>query len=333
MKVQIKKETNLKKDLKIIWTKVDQEKDFISIEEAKNNLIIEETGSVNSIFLRNLSTQNIIITEGDILIGGKQNRSLKFSLVLQPGEEIIAPVYCIERNRWHHPEERENSTSLRNIIRDSTRRLNIIEERISRNEFYEPREILRLADEFQEISDILREAYRKNEIYYQNKSKGKNFRVMEYMATYQLRMAKINREQDTVWREVDEELRKFSKENQTSDFSKIYENFKKHKTKIPKDTNGLIIVHNSIPVIYEIFYNSKVFKSYAEKLINAYLLNPVLPKNNLTLEEFIEKIQSFSKEDLNPATIIKNNVIYEGENYKLLSHKELGDIHFLFMNN
>lgn len=50
--------------------------------------------------VKNLSKQAIIINQGDLLAGGKQDRMVAETKVLAPGTEEFLNVFCVEPGRW-----------------------------------------------------------------------------------------------------------------------------------------------------------------------------------------------------------------------------------------
>ncbi len=50
--------------------------------------------------VKNLSKQAIIINEGDLLAGGKQDRMVAETKILAPGTEEFLNVFCVEPGRW-----------------------------------------------------------------------------------------------------------------------------------------------------------------------------------------------------------------------------------------
>lgn len=78
---------------------------YISLDEAllskKITLteIIDEHGSVNSIIAENHSPDYILLVEGDVLVGSKQNRTLNTTILLEPNTKSRIPVSCIENGR------------------------------------------------------------------------------------------------------------------------------------------------------------------------------------------------------------------------------------------
>lgn len=330
----IEKQKTKNENIEIIWLQGENISGYKSIEDVGDNFIVKETGSVNHLFCINQSQHFIIVTDGDILIGGKQNRSPKFSFIVAPGEEVEVPVFCIERNRWSYGFERisDSDRSLRWYIIDVRERLHRIERILLENRHFIREELYRLSREFQMIADELREAYELNQIRRVKRS-NEMFGRHEMKMTYMTRMAKVYDNQDTVWRTIDEELSKFNKRNRTSDFSKLFEGFKEENIEVPENATGFIITWHSIPVIYESINNHDVFKQYASKLINTYLLNPFLPRREISLEEFIKEIESFNTENKKPVFQLNKNKFYQTNSYKLLKYPDFGNVHFLYINN
>lgn len=42
----------------------------------------------------------VLITEGEVLVGGWQNRTVNISLLLEAGKKHRIPVSCVEQERW-----------------------------------------------------------------------------------------------------------------------------------------------------------------------------------------------------------------------------------------
>lgn len=71
------------------------QKKMIEISEVDNQ------GRVNDIIIKNKSDEFIFFSDGDILIGLKQNRVINASILIAPHSENIIPVSCIQRGRWN----------------------------------------------------------------------------------------------------------------------------------------------------------------------------------------------------------------------------------------
>lgn len=83
----------------------------LTLEEALRSGSVElrETGKVNSLEIENRGDKPVFIQAGDIVKGGKQDRTLTVSLLLPPksGRVPIAS-FCVEHGRWS-PRAREDA--------------------------------------------------------------------------------------------------------------------------------------------------------------------------------------------------------------------------------
>lgn len=61
---------------------------------------LDEGGSVPELRVVNLGVVDVLILEGDELIGAKQNRAVNSSVLVAAGSDLILPVSCVERGRW-----------------------------------------------------------------------------------------------------------------------------------------------------------------------------------------------------------------------------------------
>jgi len=63
---------------------------------------LHETGSVPELRVVNDGRLQVLILEGDELIGASQNRVANSSVLVPAGSEIILPVSCVEQGRWSY---------------------------------------------------------------------------------------------------------------------------------------------------------------------------------------------------------------------------------------
>lgn len=80
---------------------------------ADKTLVVEEVsreGSVPTLLVTNHLEKPVLILEGDLLIGGKQNRLSNSSVLIPKKTKMPLPVSCVEHGRWHHKSPRPEST-------------------------------------------------------------------------------------------------------------------------------------------------------------------------------------------------------------------------------
>lgn len=80
------------------------DKNFITLEEAlkQKKIQVKETGNVGQLVLNNISGDvNIYIQSGDIVRGGKQDRTIKHDCILDKHtSKLNINSYCVESGRW-----------------------------------------------------------------------------------------------------------------------------------------------------------------------------------------------------------------------------------------
>lgn len=69
---------------------------------AAGTAVVHETGTVNTLCVENLSADDdLMIQNGDILKGGKQDRVAQLAMILPPNSGKVAmPAFCVEQGRW-----------------------------------------------------------------------------------------------------------------------------------------------------------------------------------------------------------------------------------------
>lgn len=80
---------------------------FLEIEEALKDGLVEITevsdaGSVPNLQVTNKSLSDILILDGEELIGAKQNRVVNTTIVVPAESSVTTPVSCVEQGRWHY---------------------------------------------------------------------------------------------------------------------------------------------------------------------------------------------------------------------------------------
>jgi len=61
---------------------------------------VDEAGSVPSLLVANRSARPLLIPEGDVLIGAKQERGVNITVIVAAGSKLVLPVSCVEHGRW-----------------------------------------------------------------------------------------------------------------------------------------------------------------------------------------------------------------------------------------
>jgi hypothetical protein len=68
---------------------------------AKGVVRVSETGNVNALTIENFGEQAVFVQAGDVVKGGRQDRTLTVSLVLPPKSgRIPIASFCVEHGRW-----------------------------------------------------------------------------------------------------------------------------------------------------------------------------------------------------------------------------------------
>jgi hypothetical protein len=61
---------------------------------------VDDAGSVGTLLVANPTDLNVLLYEGEELVGAKQNRILDRAILVQAGSKVPVPVSCVERGRW-----------------------------------------------------------------------------------------------------------------------------------------------------------------------------------------------------------------------------------------
>lgn len=62
---------------------------------------VNESGSVPELVVRNPTDKDVLLYDGEELVGAKQNRILNVSVLVAAGAKTLIPVSCVEEGRWH----------------------------------------------------------------------------------------------------------------------------------------------------------------------------------------------------------------------------------------
>ena len=83
---------------------------------------ISDGGSVPELLFRNKSDRDILLVDGEELVGAKQNRVLNLTILVGAFQEVKIPVSCVEASRWRGAFTALTPSSARLSWRNSTRR-------------------------------------------------------------------------------------------------------------------------------------------------------------------------------------------------------------------
>jgi hypothetical protein len=83
--------------------------DFITLDEATEKKLVSVTelggdegggAAVEALTVENKSDMRLFLLSGEVVYGGKQNRVIRHSVVIAPGDKSEVPVRCVESGRW-----------------------------------------------------------------------------------------------------------------------------------------------------------------------------------------------------------------------------------------
>jgi hypothetical protein len=63
---------------------------------------VNESGSVPNLAVKNKCKRPLLIPEGEILMGAKQNRVINVTVLVAAGVKFLLPVSCVEAGRWRY---------------------------------------------------------------------------------------------------------------------------------------------------------------------------------------------------------------------------------------
>ena len=83
---------------------LDPKQTYISLKEGiEKGLTVKELpggGSVRDLVVHNPSRHNVLVFEGEEVLGAQQNRTFDVSVLIPAGSQLVVPVSCVEAGRW-----------------------------------------------------------------------------------------------------------------------------------------------------------------------------------------------------------------------------------------
>ncbi|MDR3244886.1 MAG: hypothetical protein LBT50_00455 [Prevotellaceae bacterium] len=77
---------------------------YMTLEEAiaRGLAVLHETGNVGELVIDNLSEWYVFVMAGDIVKGGRQDRTMATDVILKPlSRDVPLKSFCVEHSRWH----------------------------------------------------------------------------------------------------------------------------------------------------------------------------------------------------------------------------------------
>lgn len=68
---------------------------------------VDEQGNVNEVLVCNASEEPVLLFEGELIKGARQDRAIDQSVLVPAGVELRVPATCVERGRWEHGKRAE----------------------------------------------------------------------------------------------------------------------------------------------------------------------------------------------------------------------------------
>ena len=90
-----------------VFIREEREMPYLELNEALRDGLVEvtevnEQGSVPNLRVENRAERDVIILDGEQLVGAKQNRIVNTTVVVPARETVEIPVTCVEQRRWHY---------------------------------------------------------------------------------------------------------------------------------------------------------------------------------------------------------------------------------------
>ena len=120
---------------------VDNKVSYLSLNIALDNGYVKigevsESGTVNNLYVENLSEHYILLLDGEELIGAKQNRVLNSTILLDKKSKTEIPVSCVESGRWSYQSKHFSSSDRIMSSKSKSRKMQDVNLNFERNEGY-----------------------------------------------------------------------------------------------------------------------------------------------------------------------------------------------------
>jgi hypothetical protein len=107
-----------------VFIRQDRPFPYLDLEEALGRGVVEvtevsEQGSVPTLLVKNTGDVDVIVLDGEELIGAKQNRIVNTTIIIPARSTVEIPVSCVEARRWGY--NSQSFSSSRNLSYGSLR--------------------------------------------------------------------------------------------------------------------------------------------------------------------------------------------------------------------
>jgi hypothetical protein len=83
---------------------------------------VDEEGDVNEVLVCNASDRALLLYEGELIAGARQNRTIDEPVLVTAGIQLKVPVSCVERGRWDDERSSDDFTVAEHTIDPDLRR-------------------------------------------------------------------------------------------------------------------------------------------------------------------------------------------------------------------
>ncbi|AXT52714.1 hypothetical protein D1818_18480 [Aquimarina sp. BL5] len=223
---------------------------YKTLSEAMNKreVTVKETGNVNQLLLDNNSDDYIFIHSGDIVKGGKQDRTISYDVIIPPkAKNVELQSFCVEQGRWRQRGNETLSSFASNTKMLSSRELKLA----ARHEKNQSKVWGKVAEQKDRLNDNLS---RKN---------GKTVNVANNASNTSLQLALESDELDSAKKEY----------------------YNKFKDLITTDnTIGYAYAINGEVYAVEIYNNQRLFKNLWDKILESIIVEAISEQNDKDYE-------------------------------------------------
>ncbi|AXT56625.1 hypothetical protein D1815_12950 [Aquimarina sp. AD1] len=242
---------------------------YKTLSEGMNTreVTVKETGNVNQLLLDNNSDDYIFIHSGDIVKGGKQDRTISYDVIIPPkAKNVELQSFCVEQGRWRQRGNETLSSFASNTKMLSSRELKLA----ARHEKNQSKVWGKVAEQKDRLNDNLS---RKN---------GKMVNVANNASNTSLQLALESDELDSAKKEY-------------------YNKFKDLLT--TDNTIGYAYAINGKVYAVEIYNNQRLFKNLWDKILESIIVEAISEQNDKDYEactvkdvtKFMDEIKTENK--------------------------------------